>query len=285
VLQNNWTPWRRHARLRLWKPWRRHDHLWSVAPGLVAPLLQERRFHRLQQQVAAMDFRLAVVVHLLDGPEQLARDYVRALTALRFCGSLQDYAARQLEHHPQRYLVDRLFEPLLGWLGARGLRFVRHPAAPGDRLATTWQTLDALGGAGRPVRHAKPAAADAAAAAWASMPPPAPAISLRQVQLTQELLRDLGQPPRGRQREQLRRSLEARLAACEGVEPGVTSWAEALSAGTVPASVSVAQERLGLKVWGLGWPSTASSTALAESLSVTPRQRRQAIRRSRRRSG
>ncbi|WP_043369114.1 hypothetical protein [Cyanobium sp. PCC 7001] len=285
VLRNNWQAWRQHERLRLWKPWRRDDHLWAVAPSLVNPLLQERRLSRLQHQVGAMGFRLAVVVHLLDGREQLARDYVRALTALRFCGSLDDYVARQLERHPQRYLVDRLFEPLLEWLGARGLRFVLHSAAPADRLATTWGTLDHLGGAGPLDSTTPPIMAPETARTWAAPVPLTAGLSLHQVKVAQELLQGLGHPPRGRQREQLRKSLEARVAAAASDEPPVHSWAVALGAGAAPAGVSLAQDRLGLKVWGMGWPATASSLALADSMALTPRRRRQAMRRSRRRSG
>ncbi|EDY37468.1 hypothetical protein CPCC7001_346 [Cyanobium sp. PCC 7001] len=105
------------------------------------------------------------------------------------------------------------------------------------------------------------------------------------MKVAQELLQGLGHPPRGRQREQLRKSLEARVAAAASDEPPVHSWAVALGAGAAPAGVSLAQDRLGLKVWGMGWPATASSLALADSMALTPRRRRQAMRRSRRRSG
>ncbi|SBO44566.1 conserved protein of unknown function [Cyanobium sp. NIES-981] len=286
ALRNDWTAWRWRERRRLWKPWRRGDHVWTVAHGLVHPLLQERRFGRLQRQTAAMGFRMAVVVHLLDGREQLARDYARALISLRFCGSLDDYVDQQLEQHAQRYRLDQLFEPLLEWLGARGLRFVRHSSRPGGRLPTTWDTLDTLGGAGPRGGSGGSLRAPLPPPVWRS-PEERPATwSLRRVRLAQELLQHQQQPPRGRQREQLRRRLEERLAQPHGLEPTVESWADVLQLPGVPSSFCAAQERLGLKVWGLGWPDTASSTALARALATPPRRRRrQARRRSSRRSG
>lgn len=263
VLGNDWTAWKRLERGRRWKPWRRHEHLWAVAPGLVPSLLQERRFGRLQQQVEEQGFRLAIAVHLFDGREQLARDFARCLIGLRCIDSYDAFAARQLEQHPQRYRLDRLFEPLLEWCGARGLRFVLHPPAGGERLASTWTTLSLFGGAGCPERPGSSDEATPSQPPWQAGLPIPPDLSPRAVALAQQCLQGLDQPPRGQRRQQLRQQLKAQLNGSSLPEPAEPCWADRFEAPCLDAEIAAAQQRLGLRVWGMDWPALGPITPAA----------------------
>ncbi|MBE9171821.1 hypothetical protein IQ216_01600 [Cyanobium sp. LEGE 06143] len=269
VLRNDWSAWNRLERGRLWKPWRRHEHLWAVAPGLVPSLLQERRFGRLRQQVDERGFQLAIVVHLFDGREQLARDFARCLMAFRCAGSYDAFAARQLERHPQRYRLDRLFEPLLEWCGARGLRFVLHPPGGGHRLASTWTTLSLFGGAGCSDLPASGGESMTAPPPWQAGLPISPDLSPRAVALAQQCLQGLNQPPRGERRQQLRRKLKAQLAGSSLDEAPKTSWADLFDAPSLAAEFAEAQQRFGLRVWGMDWPAQGPITPAALPLALS----------------
>lgn len=283
VLRNDWAAWRRLERRRLWKPWRRHEHLWAVAPGLVPSLLQERRFGRLQQQVEERGFRLAIAVHLFDGREQLARDYARSLVALRCTGSMETFAARQLAQHPQRYRLDRLFEPLLEWCGTRGLRFVLHPPARGERLATTWSTLSLFGGAGCRELPASSEDAVTPPPSWRPAGPMVPDISPAAVALARQWLQGADQPPRGPRRRQQLQQLKAQLEGARpqppgagsgqpGEQGGYASWADFLDAPPLADEIAAAQQRLGLKVWGMDWPERGPITAADLPLGLSRRR-------------
>ncbi|MFQ6539605.1 MULTISPECIES: hypothetical protein [Aphanothece] len=246
ILRNNWKLWQRQEQRRRWNPWHRKKAVWVSDQSMLSPLLQERRLQRLRPQLEERGFRLVIMVHLLDGEELMARDYARAVMALRWGGTFGDFVAKRLQHHPLRYHVDRLFMPLLERCGALGVRFVLHTSQTARDPEPSFETLLDVLRTGHPVQPLH----------WLPQHQTSSQASLRQFHLSRLVVQGLGKPPKGARRQQLvgliKKSIEREQTCTNMINH---PWAPlVIEQVELPESIAIAQQRLARKAWGAEWP-------------------------------